>query len=244
MAKCGLQSLSLNTSINTQIETKKLKFHTPDINGKTKCHYIHVGKKTKPCPSLQVHGSKIPEVDKEKYLGDIISSDGKNTRNIQSRIAKGIGTIAQIISMLDKITLGHHYFQSALMLRESLFINSLLTNAEIWYGISSTEMKQLEALDKSLLLRFLKSPSSTPSEAIYLELGCLDVSTIIKSRRLNYLHYLANLKPNEMLHRFFVAQWKYPCNQDWTEQVKLDCEDLIEYSCRYSILQIQIQKFI
>ena len=43
ISSCGQQSLSLNTFINTQIELKKLKFHTPDKNGKTKCHKIHVG---------------------------------------------------------------------------------------------------------------------------------------------------------------------------------------------------------
>ena len=28
-----------------------------------------------------------------------------------------------------------------------------------------------------------------------------------------------------MIHRFFIAQWKYPCRHDWTEQVKADLSD-------------------
>ena len=38
MAKCGQESLELNVYINTKIELKKLTFHTPDENGKSKCH--------------------------------------------------------------------------------------------------------------------------------------------------------------------------------------------------------------
>ena len=30
IAECGIKSVSLNTFINTHIEMKKLKFHTPD----------------------------------------------------------------------------------------------------------------------------------------------------------------------------------------------------------------------
>ena len=202
-----------------------MRFLTPDVNGKTKCHYIHVGRKEKPCPSLQVHGTRIPEVVEDTYLGDIISNSGKNTSNIKSRIAKGLGTITKIMSMLEKITLGEYYFQSALLLRESLFVNSLLTNAEVWYGLSASDIKQLEDLDKSLLRRFLGTKTSTPGEALYLELGCLDINTILKARRINDLHYLANRKPEEMIQRFFIAQWKYPCKQDWTEQVKEDLND-------------------
>ena len=59
ISSCGQQSLSLNTFINTQIELKKLKFHTPDKNGKTKCHKIHVGKPNKICPKLKGHGTPM-----------------------------------------------------------------------------------------------------------------------------------------------------------------------------------------
>ena len=41
MAPCGLESLALNTFINVNIEMKKLKFHTPAADGKTKCHKMH-----------------------------------------------------------------------------------------------------------------------------------------------------------------------------------------------------------
>ena len=111
IAPCGQESLSLNTFMNVQIECKKLKFHTPDEKGKTKCHKLHVGPRNKLCPPLEVHGTPMVEVDHDTYLGDIVSADGKNTRNVRKRISKGIGIISDIMNILEKVTFGEYYFK-------------------------------------------------------------------------------------------------------------------------------------
>ena len=43
MTRCGMESIDMNTSINSMIELKKLKFHTPEENKRTKCHIMHIG---------------------------------------------------------------------------------------------------------------------------------------------------------------------------------------------------------
>ena len=80
IAKCGLDSVELNSFLTTQIEMKKLKFHVPDERGKSKCHKIHVGANTNFCRKLKVHGTEMESVEEDTYLGDIISGDGKNTK--------------------------------------------------------------------------------------------------------------------------------------------------------------------
>ena len=62
IAKCGKESLDLNTFLNAQIELRRLRLHVPDKNGKTKCHKLHIGKPNKGCPSLKVHGTSMAEV--------------------------------------------------------------------------------------------------------------------------------------------------------------------------------------
>jgi hypothetical protein len=42
--KCGFESTETNITINTLIELKKLQFHIPEANKKSKCHFLHVGK--------------------------------------------------------------------------------------------------------------------------------------------------------------------------------------------------------
>ena len=95
-----------------------------------------------------------------------------------------------------------------------------------WYGLKKSEIKELEALDKMLLKNVLKAPFSTPTEALQLELGILSITTIIKARRINYLHYLAARKESEMLAKFFQVQWEYGDKNYWTNQFKLDLDDL------------------
>ena len=53
VARCGNKSLAVNTYINSQIEMKRLRFHTPDKNGKSKCNGLHIGKKNHMCPTLR-----------------------------------------------------------------------------------------------------------------------------------------------------------------------------------------------
>ena len=80
ISKCGLDSVALNTFINTQIELKKLKFHVPDEKGRSKCHKLHIGPRKSTCPELKVHNTVMVDVTEDTYLGDIISANGKNTK--------------------------------------------------------------------------------------------------------------------------------------------------------------------
>ena len=155
-------------------------------------------------------GTIMQRITHDKYLGDIISSDGSNNLNIQSRVSKGQGLITQIMNILEKVTLGSHYFQVAMLLRESIFMNGILTNAEVWYGLSAKQVGQLESVDKLLLRKLLNTPVSTPSEGMQLELGILSINTVIKARRINFLHYLLNTSENEMLSKVFRSQLVQP----------------------------------
>ena len=126
-----------------------------------------VGKNHDMCPVLQVHGTLMESVTHDTYLGDIISSDGRNTKNVKKRISKGNGISTQIVNLLIPSARGEYYIEIALLLRESMFINGILTNVEIWYSITKEEMKELEDLDKSMLRKILQVPFSTPSEAFF-----------------------------------------------------------------------------
>ena len=72
----------------------------------------------------------------------------------------------------------------------------------------------------------MKVPFTTPTEAFYLELGIITIGTILKMRRVKYLHYLLHRKEDDMLYRFFITQLYNPTPGDWTEQVKKDFESL------------------
>ena len=94
---------------------KKLRFHTADKNGISKCVKMHIGKQNTCCPTLKVHGIDMPEVTEELYLGDLLSSDGKNTKNVRNRVSKGLGIVSQIFNILENTCFGPHYFNIAML---------------------------------------------------------------------------------------------------------------------------------
>ena len=127
--------------------------------------------------------------------------------------------------MLESISLGAHYFKIAFLLRESLFLNGILYSSESWYGLKNAEVNELEKLDKILSRRIFEVPQSVPSVSLFLESGCTRIGTIIKAKRIIFLHYLVNLDKSEMLYKFFITQWEQWAKLDWTEQVRVDLKD-------------------
>jgi hypothetical protein len=69
---------------------------------------------------------------KASYLGDKIFCSGTVDETIHARSMKAIGACSQIISILKSVTLGSFYFQTALLLRDTMFINCVLTSSEVW----------------------------------------------------------------------------------------------------------------
>jgi hypothetical protein len=207
-ASCSISSISLNTYINTKIETKKLKFSDK------KCKKIHIGKENFLCPALTVHGDQISDSEVEKYLGSLLSKDCSNNEDIAAKSAKGMGLVAQIMAMLNDISLGEHYFEVAMLLREAIFINGILTSIEVSYGLTKANIKSLENVDKILLRKFLAAHSKTPIEALYLELGCLPIKYVIIMRRIMFLFYLLSRPDNELISQFFKAQSFKPTKND------------------------------
>ena len=94
----------------------------------------------------------------------------KTAKNVSSRVAKGLGTVTDIINLLEKVSFGPKYFRIALLLRESLFLISILSNSDVWYNLTDTEVKQLEDLDLSLLRKILNTPFSVPPEGVCIKL--------------------------------------------------------------------------
>ena len=123
------------------------------------------------------------------------------------------------------LSFGSQYFKIALLLRESMLLNGILTNCESWYGLTDTEISQLESVDLQFFRSLFEVPRTVPTAGIYLETGSYRIGTIIKVRRLNFLHYMVKLKKSEMLSKFFHAQWENPVKFDWVLDVKQNLEE-------------------
>ena len=101
--------------------------------GVDKCHKMHVGQNYHLCPDLYVDNWELKKiknlgdiyardfemenVEDEKYLGDIITDDGYNLKNIMKRKSKEVGVVSPIMTFLENTLCGLYYFQVAVTLR-------------------------------------------------------------------------------------------------------------------------------
>ena len=209
-----------------------------------KCKKLHVGHLQKPYKCQELFVDKWSEVElrndvtgdietddlfegehameeksEDKYLGDIISTDGRNMKNIKARIAKGKGIVNNILTMLEGIPFGKHYFEVGIILRNSILVSSMLFNSEAWYNLTSAELDLFETIDLLLLRQLLHAPKGTPKEMIYLELGCIPFREIIRERRLGFLYYILKEDTESMIHRCFQSQFKNRTKRDWVTTI-------------------------
>ena len=97
ISKCGTESIESNAFINAKIEEKTLKLN------QQKCHQLHISRQTNDqskCQQIRVHDKIMLKAPKEKYLGDVISSDGRNIENMKGKVAAGTAAIATIMNIL------------------------------------------------------------------------------------------------------------------------------------------------
>ena len=220
ISECGIDSTKDNAYINARIEQDKLLFNGP------KCHQMHAGKCSNLCPLLRAHTTEIEIVSEEKYVGDMISYDGKHTKNVNARRSKGIGICNEITAILDNLFLGPYHFLIALLLRQIMLISVLLFNSETWLRLTKENMKKLESVDEMLLRKLLATPISTPKPALYLETGSIPLRYIIKKKRIMFLHHILTRQDDALITRVFWAQVHKPAKGDWCQVVREDLDSI------------------
>ena len=103
-----------NGIVQGKVECKQLEL------GHAKCFQMHIGNKSKKlCPIIEVHGAEIKTSEKETYLGNLLTTDGKIDQNISERYNKGVGKTNEIISILREVSFGPHFFETAILFRNS-----------------------------------------------------------------------------------------------------------------------------
>ena len=131
-SECGVDTVISNAVTNSFIESKRLTL------GEKKSNRMHIGRRKdqKECLPLKVHENKMNDSQKEKYVGDVITDDGKNNENIAARKGKGFGITGDIVAMLKEIPFGPYKIQAGLCMRDAMLINGMLNNSETWYGLT------------------------------------------------------------------------------------------------------------
>ena len=96
------------------------------------------------------------------------SAQRRSDQNVEARKKKGLGTINQIMDILQSVFFGKYYFEVAMVLRSSLLLSSLLLNSEAWVNLSDKDVRALEQTDEILLSKILGCDANTSNMFKYL----------------------------------------------------------------------------
>ena len=136
--ECGKKTKELNEFTTRKINERKLQL------ADDKTFRLHVGEKAS-CTEIFLDKWKKDNEDKEsefidkyegsssietktehEYLGLMVSDDGSNKKSIDQKVARAQGIINDIVTILETLHLGKFFFETALLLRNSLFISEVL----------------------------------------------------------------------------------------------------------------------
>ena len=161
--------------------------------GRNKCKVMQVGTKKDDREEWQFGDISIGNCEEYKYLGDYITCDGKNKKNIEARRLKMQSSTIQITAIGSNETLRGIQAATLVMLHDTMNMPKLLINAETWV-LSKGDRKELDKIEVQSLKRLFSLPSTTPTAAVIFSLGVLFTSVHIDKRQLLYLHKLLNRK--------------------------------------------------
>ena len=108
------QTTDMNKLMNTLMDPKNLRL------SKKKFFRIHIGNGHQNCPDVKVLDEQMKDANSDKYLGDIIHTNGTIQATIENRKKKGGKIIAEILSIFNEIPLGKHKTEVAIKLPEAL----------------------------------------------------------------------------------------------------------------------------
>ena len=160
--------------------------------------------------------------NRERYLGDILSTDCRIDNNILDRYNKGIGYANDILSILKEMYFGHYYFNMAMQFRNAKLVNGMLCSIESLYGITKSHVEQLEQVDRFLMRKLFNCVITTPTEAYFLETNCLPISFAIIARRIMFYWTILHKSDKELAKQFLEAQQISPSKNDWCLKVVED----------------------
>ena len=173
--------------------------------GAAKCNVLKIGKhKDNQHKEWKLGEEVIKETDSYKYLGDIVTSDGKNEKNIEARKNKATASIVTINTIAAADVLRRIETSVLLELHDKIILSALLTNAEAW-TLNSTNRKDLDKIEIQTLKYMFDLPTHTPTPAIIYSFGTLYTQLRIDKKQLLYLHKLLNKRDETWTKRTLMT---------------------------------------
>ena len=174
----------------------------------------------------------INETVTYRYLGDIVSNDGKNTHNIESRKGKITAATIGINTIASSDTLRCIETAVLLELHEKVNIPALLANAEAWV-LNKNEIKEIERTEVQAMKYLFDLPAHTPTLGIIFSLGIPYTSHRIEQKRFLYLYHILTQPDHSWVKR--TLNQMNTLNIGWAKDINIALNEYNLYT-DYSII--------
>ena len=139
--------------------------------------------------------------------------------------------------MLQQVSFGPHFFQMAILFRNTILLSSMLCNAEVLYGITQAHVEKLEQADRIFFRRLFEVPNCTALEAFHLETSTIPVRFLLIKKRLHYYWNILQREDEELVKKVYYSQKSFSVRNDWFLQVKADLD-----KCEIDLSECEIAK--
>ena len=164
----------------------------------------------------------MKESEKEKYLGDYLTSNANSKESLSARKARGYAILGEMSAILRDVPLGNRRTNIGLELRREWFQKICILNSEVWTGISENNLQDLGVIDNKILRIITGAHSKVPVEMLYIETSQLPISHVISVRRLIYWHTIIRRHKEEITSQVYNAMKDKPEKGDWIFLLKDD----------------------
>ena len=178
MAKCeeGLQS-------NLQVLSEAMGRWDLKVNGK-KTKVMKVARKSGECEE-RIGDQIIEQVEDIKYLGTMISSDGRMEKEVEVRITSA----TRMVGGMSEMVLRRKELSKSMKLKvvNVTMVSSLLYGSEVW-SLTKQQQGRVQATQKSVLRRIqgIRRMGRRRSDEIRQQLGQEDILDVIRRRQENW----------------------------------------------------------
>ena len=194
---------------------------------------MQVGKLNSEQKEWDLGDLKIQEASLYKYLGDVVTSDGRNSKNLEARQNNSLITTVTIISIAESEVMRNIGTRVLIEMHEEKNLSRLLTNAESW-TLNQGEKTKLEKIEIQSLEYLFDLPAHTPTPAIIFAFGLLYTNIRVDKKRFLYLHRILN-RDNDNYTRL-TLQTLQEMDIGWAKNVK---EALSVYGLPNDFAEIQ-----
>ena len=154
--------------------------------GSDKCKVMETGTHKESQKEWALGEQQIKNCSTYKYLGEIISRDGKNEENLKERFKKVKATVRAINTCGKSNIMKKIEMKTLITLHDAVTLPTLLYNSETW-PLNITTKKEIDKMEIWAWKSMLGLPKTTPTAAVMYCTGAMYASVRIEAKQLIYL---------------------------------------------------------